>query len=537
MKTKLKILFLLLLFAGTLAAQSDPVTATKATDFLNSIGVNTAVSTRGENLEKTIEILKYTGFRWVRLGYNPVHLIATEDMIALGNEGFKVTYGTGSGVPNGKAAEYIERVIDIAGTLADNNCLLAIEGPNEPNGENWAVWYDGVKGGGKNAATWVPVAQFQRDLYSAVKSDAKLKNYPVWGISEIGAETDNSGLQYLTIPEGANTLMPAGTQFADFANIHNYFVHPSFSGLHLNQTWISASPGSDCKVDGLYGNQGKTWYKGFTGYSEAQLETLPRVTTETGTTIEGKFTEEMQGYMYMSMYLAQFKRNWSYTSIYLLRDRSDEAGNQSFGFYSKDYVPRKSALYLHNLTTILDDKGVLETPEAFGYSIPNQPASTHDLLLQKSNGNFELIVWAERFAGYSDNATVKFSEPQAKVKLYNPVVGTTPIETYENVSEIPLTMTMHPYIIEIVRSEESAIDSPEETSAVKAFFLQGANQIQLVNAGNISEISLYNLTGNLILKKNKPKSVISVENLETGIYLIRLKDINGNVSVFKTIKL
>ena len=32
--------------------------------------------------------------------------------------------------------------------------------------------------------------------------------------------------------------------------------------------------------------------------------------------------------------------------MYLLRDRTDEACNQSFGFFKPDYTPRKAALYL-----------------------------------------------------------------------------------------------------------------------------------------------------------------------------------------------
>ena len=41
-----------------------------------------------------------------------------------------------------------------------------------------------------------------------------LKKFPVWSISEGGAEVDNVGLQFLTIPQGARTLMP------DFPGIH-----------------------------------------------------------------------------------------------------------------------------------------------------------------------------------------------------------------------------------------------------------------------------------------------------------------------------
>ena len=47
------------------------------------------------------------------------------------------------------------------------------------------------------------VAKLQRDLYEAVKSDPVLAKYPVWSISEPGAQRDNVGLQFLTIPPGA----------------------------------------------------------------------------------------------------------------------------------------------------------------------------------------------------------------------------------------------------------------------------------------------------------------------------------------------
>jgi len=129
------------------------------------------------------------------------------------------------------------------------------------------------------------VARLQRDLYRAVKSDPVLQKYPVWSISESGAETDNVGLQFLTIPNGAGTLMPDGTRYADFANCHNYMTHPNWPGLHDNQTWIAADPTAACRVDGLYGNCGLTWLKKFRGYPEAELLTLLRVTTETGVTI------------------------------------------------------------------------------------------------------------------------------------------------------------------------------------------------------------------------------------------------------------
>ena len=40
------------------------------------------------------------------------------------------------------------------------------------------------------------------------------------------SKVDNVGLQFLTIPAGAETLLPEGTRFADSANVHNYIYHP-----------------------------------------------------------------------------------------------------------------------------------------------------------------------------------------------------------------------------------------------------------------------------------------------------------------------
>ena len=67
----------------------------------------------------------------------------------------------------------------------------------------------------------------------------------------------------------------------------------------------------------------------------------------------------------------------------VLSSRRDKGGNQGFGFFAADYQPRKAAIYLHNLTTILADKDA--TNETFGlsYSIPVQPATVHDLLLRQ----------------------------------------------------------------------------------------------------------------------------------------------------------
>lgn len=48
---------------------SAQTTAVSANDFLDSIGVVSAISKRGENLANTIECARYLGLRWFRSGY------------------------------------------------------------------------------------------------------------------------------------------------------------------------------------------------------------------------------------------------------------------------------------------------------------------------------------------------------------------------------------------------------------------------------------------------------------------------------------
>jgi hypothetical protein len=191
---------------------------------------------------------------------------------------------------------------------------------------------------------------------------------------------------------------------------------------------------------------GHTWWSpGYNGYTTAQLLTLPRVTTETGWVTQGTnaITEAQQGKLFLNLYLSAYKRGWKHTFVYMLHD---DAGQGYWGFFHTDYSPKLSGTYLHNMTTILADTGS-STPGALSYSIPSQPATVHDLLIQKSNGQFELAVWSEKATGTS-SVTVNLGQIFTTVKVYDPTVGTSPTQTLSNVSSVALTLSDHPVILE-----------------------------------------------------------------------------------------
>ncbi len=420
-----------LVILGMNSASSDPdssVTAVSSDAFLSSLGVITHID-QGVSGGSYVAPLRYLGVRNIRDGgrnSSQVQLIHRETGIRLD------LFAQGD----------LKSTIAIGKALAASGALMAFEGANEPN--NFPIIYNGQTGGGKGS--WAPVAQLQKDLYEAVKSDAELRTYPVFAVSEAGGETDNVGLQFLTIPSGAGATFPDGTRYADYANPHNY-VSSTRRIYTDNQAWNAADPVLNGPWDGLFVEYGRTWRGHFQGYATHDLMTLPRVTTETGwDSVSDLGGERVQGTVLVNAYLAQFKRGWRYTFIYQLRDGEGGTGNQ--GLFHSDSTPKPAATYIHNLTAILADDRPISPLGHLPYSIANQSTTVHDLLLQKSSGAFELVIWDENVRG-NDSVTVNLGAAYGTVNIYDVTVGTDPTQTLSNVSSVALTLNDHALIVEV----------------------------------------------------------------------------------------
>jgi hypothetical protein len=410
------------------AFSDSGIASVSADAFLSSLGVNIHVD-QGVSGASYIGPLRYLGVRNIRDGgrnSSQIELISRQSGVRLD------LVGEGD----------LEATIKTGKALAASGALMAFEGPNEPN--NFPITYNGQSGGG--AGSWAPVAQFQEALYRTVKSDPDLQMYPVFAVSEAGAETDNVGLQFLTIPTGAGAIFPDGTRYADYANPHNYVT--STRKMYIdNQAWNAADPALAGPWDGLVGEYGVTWRNHFHGYTSEQLLTLPRVTTETGwDSVSDIGGERTQGTLLVNTYLAQFKRGWRYTFIYQLRDGEGGTGNQ--GLFNSNSTPKPAATYIHNLTTILADKTPAASLGTLNYSIIDEPATVHDLIIQKSTGTFELVVWDENVRG-SDNVRINLGRTYAVVNIYDITASTSPIQTITNVDSVSLNLNDHALIVEI----------------------------------------------------------------------------------------
>jgi hypothetical protein len=340
--------------------------------------------------------------------------------------------------------------------LAACGAMLQAEGPNEPN--NQPFYYEGnyCSAGG----SFLPCAQYQQALYKMVKSDPALKGFAVLGMTEVGAEPDDVGLQFLTIPSGAGTIMPAGTMFADYANVHNYVQGSGPAGTTPidNQPRYVETIARSGPYAGLWDAFGEywgtTWGKGFAGGSEGQND-RPKITTETGWNIYagGSLTYDQAGRLETDVYLDAYQLAWSETFIYKMFDEPPyDSGNGLFspnGSEADAGNANAPGLYIHNLTTILSDNNSSFTPTPINFNVSNLPGTGYYQLMQKSNGSYELVIWGEAF-GTETSTSVGVSLPSsyATINVYDITKGTAPIAMFSNASSVTLTLSDHALIVE-----------------------------------------------------------------------------------------
>lgn len=412
----------------------------RAVDFLDTLGAGTHHTQGFESVSQIESALEYTGIRHIRDdGTSNADILA--DFCAI----HAATGETMSELPWGGD---LTDTLNFLDTLGRCGALLDVEGQNEPNNQNFN--YNGQLC--STSTSFLPCAQFQAAFYAAAKNDPNLADLPMFAETEPGAEPDEGGLQYLTIPSGAGTLMPDGTVFADYANLHNYVRCNGCNSVVDNQAWNAESTGFEAgSYDGLDGEFiNQTWSKHFPAASVGAGPSMPRVTTESGWPTDGSITADQQGKLLSDLYLTAAARGWSYTFVYSLID--DGTGCGGYGMFCNASPPtaKPAAIYVHNLTTILNDTNSGFTSVALGYSIPSAPPTVHSLLMQKGDGTYELAVWDDRPVGEgSDAVTVNLGRTFATVNEYDVTVGSSPVKTISNASSVELTLSDHAMILEM----------------------------------------------------------------------------------------
>jgi hypothetical protein len=341
------------------------------------------------------------------------------------------------------------------------------EGPNEPN--NFGFNYKGVRC--DLSGNSVPCVGYQADLYAMFKADSAFAGMQMAGMTDVGAEATNNSLQNLTVPTGtfAAGTPPAGTGLADVANAHNYFQGngPSACTPIDNQIFWAESINRGGTYAGLFDTWGEywgtTWGHGYPAVAQQQND-VPKMTTETGWNTfkcTPGIADALKAHMLTDLWFQAARMGWQSTIVYQMNnDRPSDGG---YGFFSNTgaspIADATNALpmgvYTHNITTILADTSSAFTPTSVPYSMTGQTCNSdascnaYSLLIQKSTGVHELVVWGEAFQSQASTpVTVNLGASHSVVKVYDVTAGTAPVTTLSNVSSVPLTVSDHAFIIE-----------------------------------------------------------------------------------------
>lgn len=128
-------------------------------------------------------------------------------------------------------------------------------------------------------------------------------------------------------------------------------------------------------------------------------------------------------------------------------------GSGQWGFFNADGTPRPAATALHNLTTLIADTGATAatfTPGLLTFTLTGTTSGDSSQIIAKSNGTYWLALWNETEAANSPHTvTVGLPAAASAVTLYDPLVGTTAVQSWSNVAAIAVPVTDHPTLLAI----------------------------------------------------------------------------------------
>ena len=402
---------------------SVPTAAIRTAAFQASLGVdvhldywNTSYGLSGGtggNEALVASSLAYLGITNLRVGVPTAQTIPEMEALMAAGAKFDVLMPSASSTT--MLASQLAAIAPIA------SAVVAVEGPNEVNLTSGFSW------NGSN--TLGAAAAYQTALYAAVKATPDLADAAVYNLTLGGVGADAY--------QGLGNLSSVATD----GNVHAYYSNglPPASTLQYAVGLAAASTPSD-----------------------------PTVITETDYNsglVSGSVSADVQARYDLDLLMDATKDGVQATYLYEMLDEqadpNDTNSQDHYGLFNSDGTPKEAATAIHNLMAILSDTGSSAssfTPGALAYTVSGLPASGDTLLMEKSNGTYELVVWAEpeiwnaatnsAIAATPRQTTVQFAGIRSEVKVLDPLTGTT-ISDSLNVTSVTLSVTDHPLVVEV----------------------------------------------------------------------------------------
>lgn len=293
--------------------------------------------------------------------------------------------------------------------------IEALEGPNEWD-VNPALTY-------QEQSFPNNVSQFQRELYQAIKSNPTTAAIPIIAPS-------------MAIPSnGAN--LGSLSSVVDLGNMHSY-AGGNQPNADLDWKWIPQTQ--------IVSGTDKSIVATETGWHNA-IDDLSSSQRGVSEAVSGKYIPRT--------YLEYFNRGVKRTFMYELINQR-QAGDQenNFGLLRADGSPKPAFIATRNLISLLNDSAETTNLGTLDYYLTGNTKNVSHTLLQKSNGDFYLIMWLEKPStevDISQNVTLNLLSPIDQATTYLPNHSTTPTAQYAaptqlsfEVPDYPLVVQLHP---------------------------------------------------------------------------------------------
>ena len=463
---------------ATPASAPIGISPMRASGFLSTLGVVTHIPyTDGGyvNLGNVVADLHYLGITQVRNslsdGSNGSAPLSSD--IYLAQQGIKFTTIVETSTTAG--LNYALSLIDQVNAAVPGS-ITAVEGPNEIN--NFPLTFNGVSG-------LQGAINLQKALYADVHSDPNLDGVPVDYFT--GYDAGSMGT-------GPNPYTTAG--LADYDTQHPY---PTYGQA---PAWF-VSPSNSLPNEGPVNGPAVYTETGYSTYGGSSGGLVP-----VNQDVQAKYT--------LDLLMDAAKDGISKTYLYQLMDAyqpGSPQGDDGFGLFDPNNAPKEAATAIHNLTTILADNGAGSntfTTTPLNYSVTGLPSTGNNMLMEKSNGSYDIVVWNEpqiwnkstgtEITAPTVNVNVQLGATYSDVEVFDPLVGLTPIQTLTNVSSVKLGITDHPLIVEI---EPTPIVTAQTAGASGAATI-GAGATLELTAANSATVTFKASTG--MLKLDNPST-------------------------------
>jgi hypothetical protein len=302
--------------------------------------------------------------------------------------------------------------------------FYAVEGPNEYNQKC------------KTGAWATRLRDFQKWLYTAVKSDPKLKDLTVlapsiykrivakyYAVGDIGASADNGNLHYYNGANKPTIYMRSGV--------------PASIDMAIADAQIMV-PGKKVAVTetGYYVNEGSPTATQVPDSVAAKY--IPRLITE----------------------LFRRRDKVSLVNVYTL---IDDVGTNQYGLLRGADLSKRSAYgAVQNLMNLVSDPGIEFVPGTLDYTLDGALDDVGHFLLQKRDGRFLLVIWQDAVS-YDTVALAEASvsprplslniagQTFSTINVYHPTLGPDIAASLSSpVFPFPLAVPDHVTVVELV---------------------------------------------------------------------------------------